>query len=92
MLENMGPTNPEDPSNKWLEILGMGSLSINRYEMVTLSLWNFETWKLWNFCILFKEILPPVNNPTPIPAPAPLLGDTSELGGHEVTWGTSLSG
>ena len=31
-----------------------------------------------------RESLPPLNIPTPTPAPAALLGDTRELGGHEV--------
>ena len=34
------------------------------------------------FILKKRESLPPLNIPTSTPAPAPLLGDTSDLGGH----------
>ena len=72
---------------KW-KFGNIGSISskkiLNVFE--SLKLRDQDTKELWTFEIsLFNyEIHLPLNIPTPIPAPAHLLGDTRELGGHDV--------
>ena len=41
------PKNPGDPSNKFLRILDMGSISSRTWNGVSVNLSNFETKKLW---------------------------------------------
>ena len=83
---------------KW-ESDNTGSIFSQTHGVIFLNLWNFETLKrrnqetteprnqetrkLWNCLSSIKAIPPPLNIPTLTPAPAPLLGNTSELGGRE---------
>ena len=56
--ERRGPKHPDDPSNKFLRVLNMGSISARKHEMLFV-IWDEyyskrkwyeirESWKLWN--------------------------------------------
>ena len=77
-FEKTGAGKVDDPSNKLLEILDMGSISFRKHEMKLWNkkLWNqenFETKRFWNQETKKprKHDPPPLprNMPTPTPAP-----------------------
>ena len=86
--------NPDDPSNKFLKILNMGSSLRENMTNQTGLLGFLEGLHLllgwfassaWVVCI-FRSVVPlPLNIPTPTPAPDHHPGHASELGGHELS-------
>ena len=93
LWKRRGANNPEDPSNKWSDILDMGSTFIKKHETVfwvwrtlklghfgilNFNLWNFETLKPTFLLFPIKGILSTPQHSDSHPCTSPPLGDTSD--------------